>query len=788
MGTSRILRRILTVLSLKLSAQQCSTEDPQIAKSYHTSGNPIQPSNFQDRKIYLKLHSSGDFSDDPLCIFEYDGLLKELNALFAPMNLEFYFYNDCIENHPDMSFDELMQFNSLDKIDVFIKSGLSAYLGSFSVSSILVGINIPPGLWAHEIGHVLQLYHTHRYEGIYENGICVGFRHECPDGESDHGDYVEDTKGDPLYTFSGETTHSGACLIDSRKYFDGCEVKPSIFNYHVDRCTDSNGNPRTNTWDPPVDNIMSYHCETNFTDGQYKRMDAALSQEAHLLQLNMNATPNPNLQYGGNVITDDIIITDHRVYTDEVLELGPGVKIIVQPSGSLTLNNSTIKRAVNNDPCCGPVKSARWDGIYYNSSNELVIENNSSVAGSMNGIVVDCSNNLPIPWPIPAVQIWVKNSYLGDHSASTLRENNCSNSDGLKTILWILNSELEILNTAGYTSLAISLEYGNVEVLNSQITIEDVADRPVISQFKGQCNVRNSNIDISVTRRSWRFADIFTGVVDWGQQWTIVDFSNNTVKSNGAPANLFRLENGGAVSFGMDENMCTGNIGRAVGSYSIGWYSIQNNDFSNGKIDLSNARFAYVRNNGLNNVAISNWSKWVFVECNEMRYPLEAIFALVSPTLPESWGNMVESAGNYKANANDVPLMELRPLNDFEYYKTDEDIEKYNFTFLQPTFAPELNCGSAGPGLPDGEGNTEFNNSDAWLTYSNLKDNLSSLENKRSELIDAGNTEGLITQINQAETETELAHLMQELNSISPFVSEQAYEALMLKKVYPSSN
>jgi FG-GAP repeat/Pregnancy-associated plasma protein-A/Dockerin type I domain/Thrombospondin type 3 repeat len=155
-----------------------------------------------------------------------------INVAIHYLNSDYYYYN----TNNTAAYDALRNENPVhNAINVYYLPnvpfcGLSSF-SSYSSQGILInnecaGIPANPSTLPHEVGHYLDLYHTH----------TTDFGVECPDGSNCTytGDLICDTPADPL--LSGKVT-SGSCL------YIGTDPTPS-------GCT--------GVYNPQTDNLMSY--------------------------------------------------------------------------------------------------------------------------------------------------------------------------------------------------------------------------------------------------------------------------------------------------------------------------------------------------------------------------------------------------------------------------------------------------------------------------------------------------------------------------------------------------
>jgi Tol biopolymer transport system component len=200
---------------------------------------------------------------------QIDATLADLETAFAPAGITFCLAGDIdfIDSNQAYLFtdtlweiDELRQTNVVpDAINIYFTGELAAGVPLCGISSFtfsdVQGIVVrnsctaaggDASTLAHEVGHYLDLYHTH------ETALGV----ECPDGSNCavSGDLLCDTPADPGL---GPSTVNGACQ------YVGPAQSP---------CPGS-------LYDPETTNFMSYsrdECRTSFSPGQIQRMRATL--------------------------------------------------------------------------------------------------------------------------------------------------------------------------------------------------------------------------------------------------------------------------------------------------------------------------------------------------------------------------------------------------------------------------------------------------------------------------------------------------------------------------------
>jgi len=209
---------------------------------------------------------------------EVDLFYAKLDEDFADHNISFawdgcinYVEDDCrLEATPNCPFNHNAYFQDpdiyhTDGIDIILVKdfplgfGVANGIGDFS-EFILMAPN--PSSWgaenviAHEMGHVLNLFHTHHgcETGSFDDPTPPAGSTLCCDA----GDFVCDTPPDPL--LFGEVQNCQWTGVAGTSIWNGlpCPVPHPIGEYN-----------------PDVENIMSYapeNCQDYFSDGQGARM------------------------------------------------------------------------------------------------------------------------------------------------------------------------------------------------------------------------------------------------------------------------------------------------------------------------------------------------------------------------------------------------------------------------------------------------------------------------------------------------------------------------------------
>lgn len=263
--------------------------------------------------------------------------MRNLNEKWEQVGVQFFILGFIRYVDDDQYFDigfDSPKLDTLRTIDVVPKTinvyftnltrigGLSSFPGD-PIQGILLDIDIVPihsSLFAHEVGHYFDLYHTHETK----------FGVQCPNNDNcgERGDRICDTPADPnlkLDDLSGKDFR-----VDVNcEYDDSVETPPGC----------------TGIYDPPTDNIMSYSrpsCIWRFTAQQISRALNTLRDNDDRKKLITNG-----VRYVSSTAGDsDSCTYDEPCKTIQkaVAASGPEYRVYVKPGtyGSANINDKSL--------------------------------------------------------------------------------------------------------------------------------------------------------------------------------------------------------------------------------------------------------------------------------------------------------------------------------------------------------------------------------------------------------------------------------------------------------------
>lgn len=265
-----------------LSAQEmCGTLDTSAPQNFSSStGKFVNTGPYcVDVRFHIvrRANGTGGFDQNQL-----GQVIELLNSSYFEHNITFnnnghdFINNDVLFFIDDNQF-ESTEFNNLvvinndtNAINFYIVSGAATYLGRangiLSNELVMTQNNVLTGVSAHEMGHCLNLYHTHRGRGCGEVGGNTCQEAINGSNSSTCGDLVADTPADP-------------CLRGNINQATCAYIGGGGFN-------------------PDTRNIMSYSavgCLERFTNGQGQRMRDALENSTILQAVTGNVCVLPEI-------------------------------------------------------------------------------------------------------------------------------------------------------------------------------------------------------------------------------------------------------------------------------------------------------------------------------------------------------------------------------------------------------------------------------------------------------------------------------------------------------------
>jgi len=196
---TKIILLLLTIVITGLSfSQECGTPTNTPNIDYGQQRRASQSTNEGPYCISIKFHivrnsdGTGGFNPSNL-----DNIISNINEDFNPHNIYFtnigfdYINDDIYYNLDQNEFDNLVQINNNPQaINVYIVAS-SNWTGGAArlLHNYLFTVNVPDidGIISHELGHCLNLHHTHN--GTY---ICERDPDECAEIDGDtYSDIVE---------------------------------------------------------------------------------------------------------------------------------------------------------------------------------------------------------------------------------------------------------------------------------------------------------------------------------------------------------------------------------------------------------------------------------------------------------------------------------------------------------------------------------------------------------------------------------------------------------------------
>ena len=279
------MKTITTILFILLSsywsfAQVCGTPYPQNPRTYSGTETASARSGGTvfciDVFFHIVRNTNGT---NAFSMPNTDAIVRELNQYYTSHNIIINNAgSDFIDNSNYVNIDNASEArllgqvrNHSNAINYYIVRALWGTPLSYvagtantvpSNNLVIRRDKILSSISPHELGHCLDLYHTHRGTSLWErdNTTCI----EAQDGSNSDscGDKIRDTPADPGLSTSINRNVDGNC-----------------------RYTGGGGG-----YDPLTDNIMSYAfgCHNSFTPGQGERMRMAIASHSTLNGITSN--------------------------------------------------------------------------------------------------------------------------------------------------------------------------------------------------------------------------------------------------------------------------------------------------------------------------------------------------------------------------------------------------------------------------------------------------------------------------------------------------------------------
>ncbi|HMS28613.1 MAG TPA: zinc-dependent metalloprotease [Saprospiraceae bacterium] len=555
---------------------------------------------------------------------------------------------------------------------------------------------------AHELGHTLSLIHTHGGGdvGILSNPLSW----ECKDGSNwdTTGDKIMDTPADPL----SQDINPADGLPDAKL---NCDENPPA--NVKDKCMDV-----TTPWHVPFHNVMSYYfCPPyEFSTCQKVAMHNRLELVSKLkLDCSEDLYNDPPCA--------DIEISQNTTWSNQVIHMCPGQKIIILPNVTLTIENCTITKGDKQAPnpnCPTLVNNGAWDGIYLGdvsvgpgfnfglvvpgySGNNLIIRSGSRIEYSKNGIVGNSNFG----------NILVENSTF-EHNGRIAKLNGSGN-------LNINNSSLKVDKPSDVFHLKIYKD--QIHCIRSGVSLYNTSFE-MVEQSTSVIGINSINGRVSTNKSTFKNFNI--GIFkDLGGSLSVVDCDFLT-----------------CYDFGI-KNMCNsvvvkksyadcniGSFGVALGTYYNNHFKddlVLNNVQKSNKISenyftsqINEAIICLTKDNALSDAVCNTWKGSIAVESDASRTPMD----WGSENVPS--GNRWTASGVPPTMSSEIDLTNWEKKGDVSSVFTYLDHfygDKSNSNTVLCTYPPAPLQGSNIPGGSTGGGDqisVDWQSLDAaWTGY-----------------------------------------------------------------------
>lgn len=349
MKTKNILFLFFTLtINFSFAQEYCGTPNTAVNHNFSSLSRMLNDVAAYEETLCLNVYFHivrDDNGLNGLPQFELGNVFVDLNSKYNPHKISFNnqgydtINNTLLNDLQNLEVNSLVAINNMpNAINIYIvntvTSGWNGFAPNIPGKNVIVTIDAAlNGITAHEVGHCLNLFHTHHGNHITEpaSSTYPDACEEFIDGSNSTicGDFIQDTPADPGLRINEE-------------------------NYKVD----SNCNYLYNDgYIPDTRNIMSYsrpNCLQHFTNGQALRMRDAILNEP-ILQLVLNCSCSVATFYGKTTICSTetatytfpcssvSFITSTNLQTISTSSSPDGSSITVKPINSFVNGKAFVK-------------------------------------------------------------------------------------------------------------------------------------------------------------------------------------------------------------------------------------------------------------------------------------------------------------------------------------------------------------------------------------------------------------------------------------------------------------
>ncbi|MEP6646421.1 MAG: zinc-dependent metalloprotease [Saprospiraceae bacterium] len=718
------------VVGIRLSAQtfECATVIPISEEMEEQIPYPdCTLESYEPICVRVKFHflnNTSKPSQAPGDAFCFD-LLNRINETLSAGKIHLTFDYNCIHrgdlttqidmntdisdligsNDPEVDYDP----NSINLY--FLQSSPNnTYFGSFTGKHAVLPIDDFPAL-IHEVGHTLGLDHTFNASitGLCKDPAAVDLSNSVPLCQ-EFGDQICDTGIDPyLLDLNSDSSPDGTLWVDLNTCTQSEDLLPSIY----DDCYDM-----TTPWNIPIHNFMSYyqHCRTEFTPCQFGKIHERFLADHH--EVLLDCGEDPYLIELAECDSPDIIISTITVWEDKTKYMCPGQKIIITPTGHLTIDNCTITRALNDVPngtCPNLFFERLWDGIYIEGQGATVLSEgnyitlgglvikHSTVEYSKNGIKglkgfgkiemidVDFQHNMNV---LSVRDFWPLNYATGEGISTGGSYTNGTSLCGFsiynpypevdlidsRFAIGLIDLSSDPLSKTQILVDGASLMINNCKISNPNV-VSSLTDLTAIKSGRGKLSILNGTVIDSFNVGVFKAADIYNNCSPRGLYMDHSSIRNTQVSIHSTTQYAIVRGNwleGNINTEGLSYSSWTSNHflkGLIFGNQPRGIITLQSPTescyFSENLLDMQ--AFDFYGNNQKSYSLCNTWED------------MEGDYAVVGEALvdmPLSWGQDKSSSGNRHLDDEDLPIFFSEDaIKNYHYVPNAQENFSYEYLF-----------------------------------------------------------------------------------------------------------